>query len=168
MNLYLIRHAAAADRVEFARTKRRDQERPLTAAGRKKMLANARGLRAVVPAFDVLLTSPYARAAETADILAQVFGGPRPEPLQALAPDGSEEDVLAWLHDHRRLESVGLVGHEPLLGTLLAWFVSGSPRPVHELKKGEACMLAWDDAPAPGTAKLVWIATPKMLRKLAR
>ena len=37
MYLLVIRHAAAMDKEEFARTGRSDDERPLTAAGKNEM-----------------------------------------------------------------------------------------------------------------------------------
>lgn len=168
MDLYLIRHGPAAERAAFARTERPDEERPLTDAGREKMLANVRGLRAVVTSFDALITSPYARAVQTADIIARGFDGPRPEPLKALAPDGGPEELLRWLRAHPKLQAVAAVGHEPALGALLAWFVTGTESPFVDLKKGGVCMITWKGVPAPGKAKLRWLLSPAMLRRLAR
>lgn len=167
MKLYLIRHGVAGSRASFARTRRPDSERPLTPEGRDKMSANAHGLRVLVKSLDAILSSPYARAAETADIVADVFKGPRPEPLEALAPGGRREEVLARLcHGHAR--SIAIVGHEPDLSSLLAWFVAGSSTGFGELKKGGVAMLAWDTTPAAGEAKLHWLASPKLLRRLVR
>jgi phosphohistidine phosphatase len=168
MDLCLIRHGAAGDRPSFARTGRPDSERPLTSGGCDKMLSNARGLRTLVRSFDAIVTSPYKRTVQTAAIVAREFNGPQPEPLEALAPDGRLEDVLAWLRKHRDYESVAVVGHEPGLSSLLALCVSGSAAPLGELRKGGVCMLVWDGAPAAGKAKLSWLLSPRVLRRLAR
>ena len=165
MKLYVIRHGAACDRASFARSRRPDSERPLTPDGRDKMRASARGLRVLVKSFDRILTSPYARASETADIVARVFEGPQPEPLEALTPGGRSDDVLATLR-HGDAQSIAMVGHEPDLSMLIAWFVTGSSTPFCELKKGGVCLLEWDRTPAAGEAKLQWISSPKLLRRM--
>lgn len=71
MNLYLIRHAIAVDEgdPEYAQ----DSLRPLTEKGRKKMRQIARGLRALGAEFDLIVSSPYVRARETAEILSDVL-----------------------------------------------------------------------------------------------
>src|SRR5512138_2993166 len=71
MDLYLIRHAIAVD--ETTTDYESDSERPLTDKGRKKMRQIARGLRNLGVEFDLILSSPYIRARETAEILADVF-----------------------------------------------------------------------------------------------
>ncbi len=50
-----------------------DSERPLTDKGRKKMRQIAKALRHLGVEFDLILSSPYVRACETAEILADVF-----------------------------------------------------------------------------------------------
>ena len=75
MQVLVVRHAIAEQREEFARTGKDDSQRPLTHDGRRKMRRGAVGLRAVVPAIDVLATSPLLRAVQTAEILAAVYNG---------------------------------------------------------------------------------------------
>ncbi len=71
MDIYIIRHAIAVDRgtPEYED----DSQRPLTEKGKKKMRQIASGLRALGVDFDFILSSPYIRARETAEILADVF-----------------------------------------------------------------------------------------------
>ena len=66
MNLYIIRHAIAVDAgtADFE-----DSQRPLTDKGRKKMRQIAKGLRSLGVEFDLILSSPYLRTQETAEIL---------------------------------------------------------------------------------------------------
>ena len=75
MQVLVVRHAIAEQREEFAPTGKDDSQRPLTHDGRRKMRRGAVGLRAVVPAIDVLATSPLLRAVQTAEILAAVYNG---------------------------------------------------------------------------------------------
>lgn len=166
MDLLVVRHAIAGDRDAYARTGRPDHERPLTDEGRKKMRANARGLRAVVPALDLLASSPFARARETAEILAAAYDGMAVTEVPALASGGSRDELVAWLRG-QRVERAAVVGHEPDLGELIAWLATGDATPFVGLKKGGACLLACPGAPGPGHAELRWVLTPKLLRSLA-
>ena len=68
MNLYIIRHAIAVE--EGTPEYQEDSQRPLTDKGKKKMVQIAKGIRALNVKFDLVLSSPYVRANETAEILA--------------------------------------------------------------------------------------------------
>jgi phosphohistidine phosphatase len=166
VRLLVIRHAIAGDRETFAaETGRPDAERPLTAEGVKKMDAAARGLRVVASGLEALATSPYPRARQTADIVARAFDGLAVTDVPELAPGGSRDALLAWLRT-AQAECVGLVGHEPDLGALIAWLVTGDAVPFVTLKKGGACLLDCPGPPGPGMAHLSWVLTPKLLRRL--
>ncbi len=164
MKLVVVRHAIAGDRVAFAETGQPDSERPLTDAGRKKMRANARGLRAVVPTLDVLATSPFLRARETADILAETYGR-KVDEVPALAHGGSRPALLAWLQA-QHAETIAVVGHEPDLSQLIGWLVTGEAAPIVPLKKGGAALLLFPDLPLFGDAEIRWVLSPKLLRQL--
>jgi phosphohistidine phosphatase len=165
MRLVIIRHAIAGDRDAFAESGRPDAERPVTAEGRKKMRANARGLRAIVPELEILATSPYTRARETAEIVADVYDGLAVTEVPALAHGGSRDGLLEWL-SARQAEHVALVGHEPDLGGLIGWLVTGGGPPFVTLRKGGACLLVCEGPLGPGLAELSWVLTPKLLRLL--
>ena len=89
MQVLVVRHAIAEQREEFARTGKDDSQRPLTHDGRRKMRRGAVGLRAVVPAIDVLATSPLLRAVQTAEILAAVYNGRNMVTVKGLFPTAS-------------------------------------------------------------------------------
>src|SRR5262245_2134910 len=135
--LYLIRHGVAEERGEKWPD---DAKRPLTERGMTKMRRNARGLARLGVTLDVVLTSPFVRARQTAEILAGAFE-PRPALVQAdsLTPDGSYEMVIADLAKHTRRSRIALVGHEPSIGSLAAR-LAGSRRPL-EFKKGAICRI---------------------------
>lgn len=169
MRLVIIRHAPAEDRVVFARSGRADAERPLTDRGREKMAANARGLHAIVPSLDAIATSPFARAVETAEIVAREYDAVRIERVSILAPGARRDDFLAWLHADRRPDAtLAVVGHEPDLGQLAAWLVAGDPSPCFEFKKGGAALIELDRPATPGRGVLRWLLTPAVLRSLSR
>jgi phosphohistidine phosphatase len=171
MNLLVIRHAIAEDKDAFAASGRSDDQRPLTEAGREKMRRNAEGLRAVAPRVSTLASSPLVRARETAEIVATPLKVNRVEIVDALRPDRPYDALLEWLrqraapNDEER--TVAIVGHEPHLGGLVTWLMTGSPDSRMELKKGAACLLAFDGPVAAGSATLRWALTPSQLRGLA-
>jgi phosphohistidine phosphatase len=168
VDLLVVRHAIAGDRVEWSRSGKPDSQRPVTAEGRTKMAAAARGLAAVAPQLDVLATSPSVRARQTADILHAQYGKPEPTEVAALEHGGPRPELLRWIKRQADREVVALVGHEPDLGELIGWLLAGGAPGVVQLKKGGACLLRFRGGPAPGSAELIWVLTPKLLRRLGR
>ncbi len=166
MQLLVIRHAIAEEREDFAVSGQPDAERPLTAYGRRRMKRNAKGLLRVVKSPDAIATSPYARAAETAHIVADAFGVSRIEVLEALTPEHSPRDLFPWLATHAGDAAVAVVGHEPHLGILVTWFLGGREESHVELKKGGACLLELSGGLEPGKALLLWLLTPSQLRAI--
>lgn len=166
MNLYLLRHAIAAERdVTGGGT---DAERPLTRRGERKMRRIAHGLRALGLKFDVVLSSPYLRARQTADILVAVFGGPPPVLVDALAPGGSGQ---ALVDEIRRQQADGdnvvLVGHQPDLSELASVFCTGGLGLDLTLRKGGICRLAVSELQYGRCASLEWVLTPGQMVRLA-
>jgi phosphohistidine phosphatase len=168
MELLVIRHAIAEDRERFATTGQDDGDRPLSPKGRKRMDAIARGLARCRVEIGSLATSPLRRAVETAEILASACGAPRPEANPMLLPDAAVDPVLAWLVEQQPQGAATVVGHEPQLGILVSWLLTGAHRSILELKKGAACLLAFEGRPAAGEAILRWALMPGQLRRLAR
>lgn len=166
MDLLVIRHAIAGDRAEWARTGRPDHERPVTADGEKRMRENARALLELVPDLELIATSPFTRAAQTAAIVHEVFERTEVVDLPALAHGGEPGEIGRWLAG-RTEDCIAVVGHEPDLGSLVSWFMTGSPAPVVGLKKGGAALLRFDGAPEPGGGDLRWLLPPRVLRRLA-
>jgi phosphohistidine phosphatase len=166
MKLLVVRHGPAGDRTEFAATGKPDDLRPLTDAGRKKVRRAARGLRALVGAVDVLAASPLTRARETAEILAGRLGGVEVATVTELSPETQPDALVPWLRAQDQGATVAVVGHEPHLGFLVGWLLTGRHASFVELKKGGACLLEFDDPPSAGGAVLVWAMAPRHLRAL--
>jgi phosphohistidine phosphatase len=161
MELYLVRHAIAED----ASSSGRDADRALTADGKAKMRRVARGVHALGVRLDLILTSPYRRAVETAEILAAALGGVEARPLPELAAGAQVTKLLAALRPFRHLEALALVGHQPDLGVLASEITTGSPstHPLAFKKGGIACFTI--SAPRGSfRGDLNWFMTPKQLR----
>ena len=166
MQLVVIRHAIALEREEFAPTGRDDSLRPLTDKGRAKMKKAAVGLRELVPEISVLAASPFTRAQQTARIVAAEYGRLRVITTSSLEPDSAFEEFAEWLRT-RRGDVVAVVGHEPHLGTLVTWLMTGIEESRVPMKKGAACLLEFSSKPSRGTARLHWALTASQLGRLA-
>jgi phosphohistidine phosphatase len=167
MQLLIVRHAIAETPESWALKELPEEQRPLTDFGRRRMRKNARGLRRLIGRPEVIATSPYARAVETARILADAFGGTEVETVPELVPGGRPAQLLPWLASWRAADLVAVVGHQPSLGILVTWLLSGKESPNAEFKKGGACLVELGSEPRPGTAVLHWLLTPAQLRALA-
>lgn len=167
MHLLVIRHAIAMDREEYAKTGRPDADRPLTDTGRRRMRKNARGLQRISPHPDVIATSPWLRATDTAHVVAETLGVERVETVDAMLPDRHPRELADWLNEHGDVATVAVVGHEPHLGEVVTWLVGGREGSNVEFKKGGACLLRIDDRAGAGSATLQWHLTPALLRALA-
>jgi phosphohistidine phosphatase len=167
MQLLVIRHAIAEDKEAFAKTGRPDAERPLTKHGRKVMARVAKGLRRQVKSIDVLAASPLVRAAQTAAIVAKEYGETFVDTVPALAPDSPPAAFATWLRTQRDAEVVAVVGHEPHLGMLVTWLMTGARESHVTIDKGGACMLEIEGQPGARSATLDWSLTPDVLAKLS-
>ncbi|TMA79904.1 MAG: phosphohistidine phosphatase SixA [Deltaproteobacteria bacterium] len=166
MILYVIRHGIAEERAPAED----DGARRLTPRGRQRIRAGAAGLRAIGVRFDVLLTSPLVRAAETATIVAEVYGGqPVPRELPALAQGAPPAETVRALQPFLRHGHVGIVGHEPGLSEVVALLVTGSPDGMAlSLKKGGVVALELRGRAPRTHAKLRWLLAPRHLRRIGR
>jgi phosphohistidine phosphatase len=163
--LVLLRHAVAEDRALGVR----DAQRSLTARGRAKMLRAAPGLHALLPALELVLTSPLTRAVQTANILAEEYRPPVALiESEALKPGAEPQALLDVLHAHAYATTVMCVGHEPDLSRLASWLTTGGNKNLLTLKKGGACLLEFSREFRAGDARLVWLLTPRMLHGLRK
>ena len=167
MNLYIIRHAIAVD--EGTPGYELDSERPLTDKGRKKMRQIARGLRNLGVEFDLILTSPYVRAQQTAEILADVFKMKRKIVCSdGLIPLENPERLVGEINEKYSESSIALVGHEPHLSGLVAFLTAEQGKLDITLKKGGVCYLTADDLHHHDhRATLEWLLTPGILMEIA-
>jgi phosphohistidine phosphatase len=126
MQLLVIRHAAAEDKDEWSESGKSDDERPLTDDGAKDMAKAAKGLRAIFPEVDLVATSPLVRARQTAKIVAAALGVDHVDVTDVLVPEAPFSGFVSWLAGHKDEDTVVVVGHEPHLGILITWLLTGS------------------------------------------
>jgi phosphohistidine phosphatase len=166
MNLYIIRHAIAVD--EGTAGYESDSERPLTDKGRKKMRQIARGLRNLGVEFDLILSSPYVRARETAEILAEVFKMKKNITFtENLIPMANPELLIGEINQAYSVDSIAVVGHEPHLSTLIGILIAENAKIDLTLKKGGVCHITADDLHHNDhRATLEWLLTPGILTEI--
>ncbi len=163
MLVYLVRHGIAQERTDAAAPA--DGERPLTAKGIEKTRGTMRGLRKLDADPEVMISSPYLRAAQTAEIACEEFGFPRDKVRRSeqLKPGG---DVRLLLQELGRIRGKEIMcfGHAPNLDLAIAAAL-GLEGPVTSLKKAGAVCLEIERF-SPLRARMVWLLEPRMLRKL--
>lgn len=167
MEIYLVRHAVAEDRDEFASKNHDDSQRPLTIKGRKRMQAVAMRLHGLIGDVDMIVSSPYLRARQTAEILSQIFFETEVEEAAELVPHGPPAAVIRWIRAHARgRSSVMLVGHEPQLSMLASYLLTGKTEALIEMKKSAVACFELPDVEEMdrGRAELKWLAPPKILK----
>jgi phosphohistidine phosphatase len=165
MNLYIVRHAIAIDEGTEGYE---DSERPLTDTGRKKMRQIARGLRALGVGVDLILSSPYVRARETAEILEDAFKMKGKIAFsENLVQLGDPDLLIAEINEKYPVDSIAIVGHEPNLSALTGLLISENAKIDMTYKKGGVCKLTADDLHLSRTATLEWLLTPKILVELS-
>ena len=125
-------------------------------------------MKAMELSFDLILSSPYVRARQTAEIVANVFGlAKKLEFSPALAADGNPQDLVDELKKRRgKPGSIMVVGHEPYLSRLISLLISGGTSLPITLKKGGLCKLSVDALRYGRCANLQWLLTPRQMRGL--
>lgn len=153
MNLFLLRHGNAESSAP------RDRDRRLSAAGRDELRVVLSACQSELASVDAVLVSPYVRAQQTCEValryLPQTSG--QPQTADFLKPDGSPQAVIDWAYG-ASCESVLLVTHQPLVGTLLDELCGFEPGLYRMGTAGLAAVRA--DVVARGLGELLWLRQP--------
>ncbi len=163
MELYLLRHAIAVERGTAGYA---DPKRPLTPEGIQKMKRIARGIKKLKIDFDLILSSPYRRAKETAQILVDELNVKKKLKFSdQLIPEGSFKKLALELKAFFEVyENIVLVGHEPFLSQFMSKLITGKNDFTVELKKGGLAKLTLDKiAFGSGDVIINWLLTPYQL-----
>ena len=167
MKLYILRHGIAVDHGTPGYEN--DADRPLTPEGERKLQRIARAMQALDLDIDLILTSPYVRARQTAEGVAEVLKlGKKLEFTDTLTPGGDSRELVELISRHPKApENVLLVGHEPYLSGLVSLLVAGKEGFCVAFKKGGLCKLTIDSLKHGRCAALAWLLTPKQMELMA-
>ena len=158
MQLFVIRHATAVRRG--SRTP--DAARPLTPRGRRRWKRAVCGLERLGIVFDRLYHSPWLRAVETADALAELVHGDTVVTLEL-----ARRPTPALL-DHLEGDRVALVGHQPWLGELVGSLVFGDAPDGARLTLEKGAVVWLEGNARPRGMKVRALLQPRTLRALGR
>ncbi len=170
IQLVFIRHAVALDREEFQKkTKLDDAFRPLTAKGRGRLEKMALIMkRRWVKDFDMIISSPYTRARQSAEVVAQIYHDKKVTESSELVPQSPPQAFVKWMKSQNfRGQNFAIVGHEPNLSLLVTYLLAGNEYAFLEFKKSGILCLEVDmlKSLGPSSAQLQWFVAPKMLLK---
>jgi phosphohistidine phosphatase len=170
VDLYVVRHAIAHKRDGDRWPD--DSKRPLTPEGEERFRCAVGGILRLAPEAGIVLSSPFARAWRTAELLEQA-GWSAPVCCEELEPDYPPYKVLNVLERYGALDSVAIVGHRPGLHELISYLLTSDMIGEDcgarvQIKKGGLARLSFDGPLEPGAGSLEWLFTPKALRATGR
>jgi phosphohistidine phosphatase len=166
MELYIVRHGIAVDREDPKCPA--DPERYLTEEGIEKSRQVAKGVAEVASIPDLILSSPYVRALQTAEIFAERLEYPKQKIVKSdqLLPGAEPLQLFRELAKDKDLSCVFVFGHAPHLDDLLATSI-GTKHHITSLKKAGVAFVELKRL-VPPSGELIWLATPKLLRKAGK
>jgi phosphohistidine phosphatase len=160
MDIYILRHGKAED----AGPGRSDADRPLTRKGRDEIHAVADWILGQEISFDLIAASPLARAQETAAIVAGVLACPEAMATwKALVPGGSPDTLCAELGRYPDECSVLVVGHEPLLSSLIGRICCGDENAGIAMTRGALAKIRNYSYYRRPSGELHWLLTAKQM-----
>jgi phosphohistidine phosphatase len=162
MILLLVRHADAGDRNPAQWPD--DRLRPMTDKGRKVQTKVAKALQKMGVVPEVIVTSPWARAAQTAEVMQRELGLMEPPtPSDALAADPDPARLDADIGARGSDAIVAAVGHSPWIEEWASLLLTGMPQGLQvDFPKSGVLAIALDRV-VPGTGTLRFFLRPKML-----
>jgi phosphohistidine phosphatase len=157
--IYLIRHAKAEPGEGLP-----DSDRKLTDQGRREAADIALALKKLEAPIEAVLSSPYARALETAHTIGAKLGVPVAV-RDRMASGASPADLLDVVKAEGRTKNLALVGHNPEIGIFAALLVALVPGGTVNFKPGSVCCV--ELAPDKDAGRLVWFRNPDDLAAIA-
>lgn len=158
MDVWLVRHAIAADRAADSEA---DFDRPLTEHGREVFGGLAQFLVEHLKMPERIVSSPLVRAVQTAELLGRASGLKTKDSIlsDVLAPGMNIERLLEFLR-RQDVERIALVGHEPDMSRCTSELIGGGRI---AFGKGNIASIRFDDALQAGAGELRWFVGPKLL-----
>ena len=158
MEIYLLRHGIAEDHA----TPGRDADRRLTEEGRAKLRRVLERAHQAGVTPSLILSSPYRRALETAEIAAHELGYEgKIVRSPALTPESSPQHVWDAIREHRDETAVLVTGHEPLFSATVAYLL-GTARAMVHFRKGALVRIDVESTGPTPAGVLEWMLTAKL------
>jgi len=136
------------------------------------MRRTVQGIQALNLKFDTIISSPYLRARQTAEIVAK-YGRLMNRPYlkkqtihftNNLLPPATVKELLQEVQKNfPKSKNILFVGHEPHLSGMICSLLQCDKPLTIDLKKGGLCYLSFRQ----GQAALNWLLTPRQLSLMA-
>ncbi len=164
MKLLIIRHGKAFD--ADPRQWPDDSERPLTAKGARRIAKSSDAIKALVSGDVTVISSPYARALKTAEILCEKTGWGEPQIDDRLSAHYGPEETMDLLGSLDGTGNYAIVGHDPTFSFLPGYLIGVNRLGATELKTGAVALIETATAPlVQGSATLMALIQPKTLSR---
>jgi phosphohistidine phosphatase len=166
MEIYVVRHGIAIDREDPKCPP--DPERYLTEEGIEKTKRVAAAVAALGASPDLLLSSPYVRAMQTAEIFAGAldYSKQKIRRTDLLLPGAEPSLFFRDLAKDKQTSTLFVFGHAPQLDDIIATAL-GSKHHITSLKKAGVALIELKRV-SPPNGQLVWLAPPKLLRRAGK
>jgi len=166
MKIYVVRHGIAIDREDPKCPP--DPERYLTEEGIKKTKRVAAAVAALGAKPDLMLSSPYVRATQTAEIFATALDYPKQKirHTDLLLPGAEPTLFFRDLAKDKQSSTLFVFGHAPQLDDLIAAAL-GSKHHITSLKKAGVALIELKRV-SPPSGQLIWLAPPRLLRRTGK
>jgi phosphohistidine phosphatase len=166
MEIYVVRHGIAIDREDPKCPP--DPERYLTEEGIEKTKRVAAAVVALGASPDLLLSSPYVRAMQTAEIFAGAldYSKQKIRRTDLLLPGAEPSLFFRDLAKDKQTSTLFVFGHAPQLDDIIATAL-GSKHHITSLKKAGVALIELKRV-SPPNGQLVWLAPPKLLRRAGK
>lgn len=160
MDIFLLRHGRAED----AGPGMSDADRKLTKKGYEEMAAVSHWIASQRMPIDLIASSPFVRAQETAEIVAKALNAQdRLVNWKTLAPGGNPDIVCRQISRHPDYASILLVGHEPLLSSLISHIIAGDDHAAIIMTKGALAKIQDFSYTGRPSGSLHWLLTAKQM-----
>ena len=170
-----MRHGYAGNRLSDPM---KDIKRELTVSGKKEVVEIAKSLKKLGVKFNVIFSSPFTRAFQTAQIIAEEYKlTEQIEQSEELKPDGSKGSLYNKLSKLSIDSVILIVGHEPYLSSMINDIISNNDTDRNNnknhnnnnniiLKKAGLSRIKITSTVPKFKGELRWLLTPRILKKI--
>ena len=160
-----MRHGDAGNRLSDPI---KDTKRQLTVSGKKEVVEIAKSLKKLGVKFNIIYSSPLARAFQTAKIIAEEYKFTKQiEQSEELKPNGSKDFLYNKLSKLNIDSVILIVGHEPYLSSMINDIISNNKNSNNIiLKKAGLSRIKITSTVPTLKGELRWLLTPRILKKI--
>ena len=155
MNIFLIRHGKA----EPASQGKKDIDRELTEEGISIIKRSVGFWKNGIISFDFIVTSPFKRAVQTAEIIAELMNYKNDLIKDSALSPGSSTRSVIQLAEALNADNIAFVGHQPDMGYHISSLVCNSQMNL-KFSPVSIAKVSFDGKPKPGKGILEFLLPP--------